>query len=281
MKLTVSLILISSLYCLTTAAVSTKVKLLVPLYMDPYDEGLTNWQQIGNAVSKINIISIINPENGPGKNIAKDPDYVSALTNLKKQNRQSGGSYMIGYVYTKSGSRAMSAVQADILKYSQWPEQYRPDGIFFDEVSDQKSKVAYYDQIYAYAKSLFGSSSIVITNPGTTFPVEYFCSSGFKNNVCAGNPATDVGVTFESSYNDWLSDHSMEPYTKSLKSTQLAMIVYGCPTSANMRDLINQAVSLNIGYVYVSDQLLSSTSDPYSKLPTYFNDEVNLIASLK
>lgn len=253
---------------------NSKIKLLIPLYNFP-DENDRTWQGVANVTSKVDVVSIINPEDGPGPKQV-DPDYINALKNLKKSNTKSTGSFMIGYVRTGIGKRSMTDVQNDVLRYYSWPLEYRVSGIFFDEVSDDPKLVSYYQQIYAFAKSTFKDQNLpVFTNPGVTFPKVYFCSAYDQNNNCVGKRATDTGVTFESYYSDWKA-YKLDTYMKSLNRSQLAVLIHTCATKEEMKLAINQAVSANVGYVFVTDDVMD---DPWDTLPSYFNEEVAYIAS--
>ena len=275
-------ILVVSLLISFTAAVTSKMKLLVPLYFNPMGDSLKQWQQVGNATQKVNIISIINLDGGPDI-VAKNDTYIKALTQLKTQNQQNKGSYSIGYVLF--ANRSISDVQADIVKYSKWPKEYRLNGVFIDKQSTNKSLVAnYYTQIYNYTKTVFNdSNALVVSNMQKTFPVEFFCSDGLKNNKsCLGKRVLDIGVAFEGNYESWESNHDLEPYmTSYLNSTQLAAMVYDCSNADDMKEMISDAIESNIGYVYVTDQTALDKKRLYSRLPVYFKDEVDYIASLK
>ena len=63
---------------------------------------------------------------------------------------------MLGYVATWEGVQDMQAgVAADVNTYAGWNTTYRPDGIFFDQVSGQAADFAAYQTFTDQAGSLF------------------------------------------------------------------------------------------------------------------------------
>lgn len=262
------------LFSITLA--DSKIKLLIPLYIDPTGPNDKNYAAVGAASSKITVVSIINPNNGPAN---LDSDWSGALTKLKQANTNSNtGSYTVGYVYTKMGSRSISSVKADIKKYASWPATYRPNGIFFDEMSDSKAKLSYYQEIYNYTKQQFGESSKVFGNPGYNFPKEYLCSGGSlsANNVCTGKRAIDTGITFESFYSDWKS-FKVSSYASTVDRNQLGVLIHTC-LAGNLKAAIDKVVNSNAGFVYITNDKMDN---PWDTLATFFTDEINYIANLK
>jgi len=125
--------------------------LLVPLYVYPGSA----WDSVASGASKVGTIAIINPNSGPAS--APDSSYNTYMTKLKN-----AGVEMIGYVYTSYGARSIADVKKDIDTYaSKYPLL---TGIFFDEVSDSASQVAFYTQAYNYVMQKGYSHSIL--NPG-------------------------------------------------------------------------------------------------------------------
>ncbi len=93
----------------------------VPAYFYPG----SYWTQLDQARSGVGI-AVMNPDSGPGA--GPDPNYVAAV-----QSAEAAGITVVGYVYTRCGSRSIAAVEADINNYySRYPDL---DGIFLDEAS--------------------------------------------------------------------------------------------------------------------------------------------------
>lgn len=82
---------------------------------------------------------------GPGPAIGQ-PDWVTPWNVLV-----SGRVRLLGYIDTQNGSKTVSAVQEEI---DRWVNTWGPYGIFFENVSADNSKTAYYQNLAAYAKSL-------------------------------------------------------------------------------------------------------------------------------
>lgn len=274
-----SLTFVFLLQALSLVFAESRIKLLIPFYVDPESQNDPQYASVGAASSKITVVSIINPSDGPGDSPLPS-EFVGAFKNLKITNLKSNtGSYMIGYVRTGIGARPMSEIKSDVAKYASWPASYRPNGIFFDEVGSSSNLLGFYQELYNYTKTLFGSSAKVFTNPGVNYPVTYLCSTSTKanpsNNVCTGKRATDTGVTFEDVYTNW-SGYTVSSYAKSVSSSQIAMLVHSCASVSDMKKAIDKAAATNVGYVFVTNEVLP---DPWGVLPSYFNDEVNYIAT--
>lgn len=259
--------------------VSTKTKLIVPLFMDPSsNQNKSYWQQVSNATSQVNIITIFaNPDSTRTDYKSVFQDYANALTDLKKQNQKNNGSYVIAYVETRYGQRPLSAIQNDILKLSAWPKAYRPDGIYYYGNFDDINTLSYYYQIYDYAKSAFKSDdTIVVGEALNNFPIEVFCSSGVNSNkTCVGKRALDIGAFYYFSLSDF-QDNYYESTVNSLNRNRIASFFMNCSSGDDMREILNQTSGSNTGYVFVTDD----ATEYFPKLPDYFHDEVNLIASL-
>lgn len=78
---------------------------------------------------------------------------------------------------------------------------------------------------------------------------------------------------------------SFPSFFKTRKSTDLAVMVYDCPKE-KWTDVFNKAIKYNFGYIYITDEVkvvkvVNKVEVEYlwTKLPTYFTKEVNLIAS--
>ena len=223
-------------------------------------------KKVSEAARKINIVAVINLGNAskPDSNIIKD------LTKLKNSFKVYRGSYMLGYVPTDFGARPISEVKSDILDYSKWPQAYRPNGVFFDEQSRNVKDLGYYKVIYDYAKSKFDQrSSLVFTSPKSNLPNEYFCE-------CVRS--SDSAVVFENSYSKWNMKRKFHQSMKARNRSENSAMVYACPKD-RMQVVIREAVASNVEYVYVSDEVKTARNVLWSRLPTYFDEEIEFIAS--
>ena len=147
-------------------------KYLIPAYWRSYDLN-KKLEQIHNS------IVIVNPSNG---------DFVKSEDVFRDQINKShnGWNLAIWYIYTKYGQRDINEVKSRIdSRLKNYPNI---DGFFFDEVSDSKYRVPYYEELYKYVKAK-NSRLIVILNPWTTPDEKYFRIS--DNIVVYENPCSD------------------------------------------------------------------------------------------
>lgn len=264
---------------LCEAVLSTKLKMIVPIYIGPYGpKKLSYWKYATEAASKVNVLAIVNPNNGPS-DISADVNYMNVLINMKRNYKKYAGSLMVGYISTKNANRPINEIEADIRKYLNWPIEYRVDGIYLDKYSNDPSHMTYYEQLYKLAKGLFNNTnSAVVTSPGKSFQTETFCSEGYKNNSCKGKRITDVAVVFEGSYADW-QKHTFSHFIKTRKSSkkEFAVMVHSCPKD-RVKEVVRKAMASNIGYVYATDEVKRFEDDYlWDEFPSYFNIEVQEI----
>ena len=256
--------LVALLICeLSVEVEANAVKIVVPLYLYP-DDSNNYWESFTQSVaaSKASVLAIIGVENGPAGS-KPNSDYTKGMRKLKQN-----GITSIGYVYTSIGKRNLTKVFADIDAYSRWPVDTRVQGIFLDEAANKASakNLAYYQAIYNYVKTKFGTSSTVMTNPGTNADEAFFSPN---------TKATDVGMIFESYFSDWLT-YRTDSYVTKYNPNQFAMIAHTCASAANMSKAIALAKQRNFGYVYVTDALMP---DPYDTFPSYFSSELSIASS--
>ncbi|VDC03830.1 unnamed protein product [Peniophora sp. CBMAI 1063] len=207
------------------------------------------------AHPNVDFYTIINPDNGPLSTSDLYPNYATCIPELKNAGTNS---FVLGYVSTKNGNRAVSDVEADIDTYASWSTSYRPTGIFFDEVPDGAKKVSQYASYATYARD--AGFNFIVFNPGTTANSGYF------------SPA-DLVVTFEDLYSSFAtSDLSI---TSSTPAAKQAVILYNGPSTAPA-SLISQLGSLGIGAVFITDDTLPN---PYDTVPTIWANEAADVAA--
>ncbi|KAJ7035944.1 Spherulation-specific family 4-domain-containing protein [Mycena alexandri] len=84
-------------------------------------------------------------------NSQPDSTYQACVSTLRPAANPNV--HVLGYVATGFGSRASSAVEADVQTYAGWGAAYRPTGIFFDEVEGGSSaNLALYTTYAAFAR---------------------------------------------------------------------------------------------------------------------------------
>ena len=109
--------------------------------------------------------AIINPNSGPGAQPI-DPSYQGCIPKLKAPNVN-----LIAYVATWFGDATKSSgVIADINTYASWDSSYVPDGIFFDQTSNNANDVALYTQYTTLAKQSFKGGAGVVSGNRSRIP---------------------------------------------------------------------------------------------------------------
>ena len=153
---------------------------VVPLYIFP-DFGNTDsaWQRVLNEVtrcSKVTFHIVVNPASGPIAPDDPDHDRSAAYSvytgGAVSSLRAKANVNILGYVHTSNGSRPANDITNDIDIWMAWPEESRPQGIFFDEATNggppyDTAAVAIMEQVSNYARSNgFGT---LVFNCGSMF----------------------------------------------------------------------------------------------------------------
>jgi hypothetical protein len=152
---------------------------------------------------------------------------------------------------------ADATVPMDTIKWqiNYFVRNFKIDGFFFDEVSNDWSDFAYYQNIIAYARLFSKVRTVILNSP--------YASPAFVDSTSA-----DAVVIFENFGRYW-KDFNVNKY-KSLKTSKKAIIVHSVWRKTTMKLIIRDAIVGNIGYVFVTDK-------DYSRLPSYWADEVSFI----
>jgi hypothetical protein len=231
-----------------------KLHLIVPAYFYPSGPGMKAWQRLMDAALKVPIVVIANPSSGPGD--LQDPEYASVIDVASDK-----GVRVIGYVNTEYGKRPSTDAKNEI---DRWIHFYPSiAGFFFDQQSVDAHDVSYYLELRDYARSkIKGKEAFVVTNPGTTCDEEYFAKA-----------VSDVTCLFASfkGFDEFNPPVLLKRYSPS----RFAALPYQIPDSKAMRQVLKDAVSKRIGYLYVSDA--PSGNNPWGKLPTYWDDEIEAV----
>ena len=232
----------------TTSAKETPTGVIIPLYIYPTDG--TSWDTVYQAKSAhptVPIIAIINPNNGPGSN--RDSNFVAGIQKL-----QSAGVTVLGYVYTKYGTRNASSVETDIGMYKNW---YAVNGIAFDEMANNGTTytaTSYYSNLTSYAKSL--GMTMTVGNPGAdTLP-------GYIGTVDDITIYEDSGLPSISYLGGW---HTGYP------KADFSFVAFGV-NSINATYI--STASFYVGYMYITNGVLP---DVYTTIPPYLT---TLVADL-
>jgi len=251
---------------LPRAAAALLTGVVVPLYWDP-EKACSAWQPLITALSThptLPFYVIVNPDSGPGS-ATPDKTYQTCIPSLRAA---SSNLKVIGYVATGFGDNAESDVEGLVDLYAAWGTAYRPDGIFFDEVSTSTGDLSTYGDYRTYVASKTwhtSGESFVALNPGTNTNSGYFAIA-------------DLVMTFEDTYNSFtLSDltiSSAEPAAKQ------AVILHTAPSSTPT-GVIDELVTDGIGAVFITEEADNASTDfnPYTNFPTDWLDFVAAVAA--
>lgn len=210
------------------------------------------WTKL-EAAAPTAALAIINPNSGPGASL--NSDYVKQVAAAKAH-----GLKVLGYVDTAYGKRAMSLVTADVNAFFNW---YHVDGIMYDEVSNHEVDVPYYRTCYNLVHGL-SSNAMVVLNPGTSTVEDYMTCS-------------DVIITFESHYNEYLTQFDQRPWVTRYPAARFWHIILGAKTEAQMLDAVQKSKERHAGWVYVAPY--EPPMNPYDKLPDdpYWASELSAV----
>jgi len=234
----------------TPSTCSSKAKIMVPLYVYPG----AAWDAVAAGASSVGTVAIINPNSGPAS--SPDSSYVSYMQKLSD-----AGVEMVGYVYTGWGTRAMSAVKADIDTYAtQYPHL---KGIFLDEGAATADMVPYYQTLHDYILSMPGWTHNIV-NPGVAPDSGYLAAS------------TQI-VSYEN-YGTSLASADIPSYATCSNKEQFVAIVHTVNAGSSMDVIIDAVLNKDyFGYIYVTDGLGGCCT--YNTLTTYYASMVAYIAS--
>ncbi len=179
---------------------------------------------------------------------------------------QSRGYKVIGYIRTgETGSnsgprRDRDQTDREIADLHGW---YGVDGIFYDEVYSSEEYLEYYQDLIAHGRESVGG--IHVLNLGGNPSPEYAALG-------------DVIGTFEGSVEDFAT-WSLSSWQYTVPASRWAVAVMSVPNAAEMRRVVWLARESNIGYVYATDRFGTSTQNPWTDLPPYWNEQVEKLAA--
>jgi hypothetical protein len=229
--------------------------ILVPAYFYPSGRGLQQWEALIAAGPKTSVVAIVNPADGPGEGV--DENYMHVLDRARK-----AGVTLIGYVSTRYAARSREEAERDIERWGRFYPGVR--GFFFDEQASGAEKLDYYAALYTKARSTF-RGALVVSNPGT------LCAEGYFSR-----PAADVVCIYEN-YQGF-DTVTLPEWTHRYTSGRFAALPYGVEDATTMKSYVRKAVDHCFGYLYVTDN--ASRSNPWDRLPKYWDEEVALVRQL-
>ncbi len=247
-----------------TSAEAGKLETLVPAYFYPGTGGAggvgDGWAQMATAAQQIGVTAILNPNSGPLPGPA-DLNYVNAMTNLEL-----AGGKVVAYVSTKYTVNSLATAEGNISTYI---TQYGGliNGFFVDEMTNTNaaSNLTYYHTLYAFIKGL-NPSFRVFGNPGTSTVPEY---------LAPATQGADTLVTYENQASLY-AGFPPPTWVNGFTPDHFANILFNESSAAGMMADLNLAALRNVNYVYVTERTLPN---PYSQLPSYWNQEVAAIQS--
>jgi len=232
------------------SVISASLTAIVPAYFYPTATG-SDWDKIAVGLDAgAKIVTIMNPENGPG--FIYDPNYATAVKKLREK-----GGKVIGYVPTTFGTRPLLEVKHDIDTYR---EYYDIDGIFFDETFNDGTvtTLQYYQELYYYIKNI-KPDDLVVGNLGTDATSNYLWW-----------PVLDVLITYEGFSWDYYPD-PVPSWRTLFSSDHFGMIVHSLvatPSKLYLNQITDIARTRNTDYVYVTDKEL--VNNPFNQLPSFW-----------
>lgn len=211
---------------------------IVPLYTDPSSSTWTQLASAARAHPSVRVVAVANPNSGPTP--TADPAYTTGIASLR-----SAGVVVLGYVATGYGTRATSAVAADIDLYA--AEYPTLDGIFFDEAAIYETgHEAAYTTESAHART--AGFSFLVANPGTA-PIAAYAG------------LFDVALVYES--NGAPAASTLAGFASTRSSA--GIIPYAVAT---LDPAYVASIRPDVEYVYLTDDDLPN---PWDTLPSYLD----------
>jgi hypothetical protein len=226
-------------------------RLGIPAYFYP-DQ--TYWPQLQSGAPTVGL-AIADPADGPG--VEPDPRYVAAMRETRGR-----GIGVLGYVTTSYGRRVLADVRSDVARWHAW---YSIDGIFFDEVTTNRSGIMYCRTLCQHVKRQMGSDHLVVLNPGTQ------TLEGFMG-------ACDILLNSESTWRTYRDAYvGNASWVANYPASRFWHVVHGCPTEAEMRMAMRLAQTRHAGWIYVTD---GTGANPYQSLPSgrYWRNQLRYAA---
>ena len=223
-------------------------RMFVPTYVYPGPE----WDRVVAAAPTVGIM-VANPADGPGR--VSDPAYQDAMARA-----QAAGILVLGYVATLYGQRPSAEVLADINSYY---DLYAPSGIFLSEGPMDTDCSALETTFLSFANAARARDPQAFVALGTRLCPSYIYFS-------------DLIVLFSAAQGDY-EEFQPASWMPSRSPDRFAHLVVGVPAE-NLEATVRRARALGAGWIYVTDDDLPN---PWDQLPAYFEQQVQVISTLK
>ena len=247
------------------------LQVLVPAYFSGTGTS-SPWNTLtagATSYPKVQITAIANPHSGiltPDTEV--NADVLTAMTAFRAVTKpvEDPRNRVVGYVATASGSSgalSVTDVKSTIENYIRlYPGVL--DGFFLDGMSADSTRLAYFQEIYTYVKSLDGGKYSVIGNPGT-YPAAAYAIAN------SGTGVADALVTYAGNAAAYqaIDPQPAHPWVYAKDNTAQAMLVHTASTCTDMQTALAKANTprMNTGMVYVTNLTIGT---PWSALPTYW-----------
>jgi tetratricopeptide (TPR) repeat protein len=165
---------------------AARTKLLVPAYFDPTGPGREQWERILRSPAASDLIVVVNPDDGPGRD--PDPDYTAVLKRMRD-----AGIVPIGFVDTDLGSRPIAEVTREVDDWFRLYPQIR--GIFFERQEVRGKQLDYYAGAARHVRRK-QKDAVVATNPGDLECSRDYLALADVDLVCVHEARRDQPMEF-------------------------------------------------------------------------------------
>jgi len=235
-----------------------------PLYIYP-GTNCAGWTAVSSVIAShptMPFYIIVNPDSGPGgaANSQPDANYQACIPTLRPAANPNV--HVLGYVATGFGTRASSAVEADVLTYAGWGSAYRPTGIFFDETQGGTSALLTLYTSYASYARLQISGAFVTLNPGTSIDSSYYSIA-------------DQIISYENTYASFST--SALVISSSSPASKQAVLFHTAPTTLPTSTITTLVHTEAVAALFITP--VSLADNPYNSIPSYWSDFVTAVGS--
>jgi hypothetical protein len=232
-----------------------RLGLIVPAYIYPNEEGRLQWRRLMDAAAKVDLVAVVNCDNGPG--LDRNSDYASIIAEAAGR-----GMKLVGYISTRWAERPATEVKGEV---DAWIRLYpRIVGFFLDQQPEDARHAAYIADISTYARSKL-RDAIVITNPGIPCDESYLARR-----------ASDLVCVFANS--EGFARFELPANLREYGASRCAALVYQVADAESMHAFLKEAIVKRIGHVFITDGKLPN---PWNRLPAYWEAEVEAVTRLQ
>src|SRR5262245_32018501 len=191
-------------------ALADRTGMIVPAYQ--YPTLGTLWADCAAAASRVPLVAIMNPANGPGS--VADPNYAAAVSSVR-----SAGGRVIGYIPTFRAAIPVDTALVWVDHYRAW---YALDGVCLDGMPNDSdpAHIAWYANLRDSIRAR-EPTWLVVWIPGTNTPPEYLAGA-------------DVLAIFES-YGETYFSWTPDPWVRSYSPSRFLHLVHTVSTADSMR----------------------------------------------